>query len=220
MRTTIKHPLRTAAALTSAAAVLLLLVAGPASAHVDPDPLAIQTGSSATVAFGVEHGCANSPTIEVDIKFPDGYTDIKAVDKQGWTTKVDGNVVTFTGGSLDSKTADHFDVSVTAPAAAGDTPVPVVQKCKVGQINWIEIAKEGEKEPEHPAAPLKVTAGPPTADDLKPANDAASADAGAKSSNSSSKAPWVIAGIAAAVVAGVGTVMIRRKRATESKTAV
>ena len=110
---------------------------------------------------------------------------------------------------------------MTAPAAAGLTPVPVVQKCKVGQINWIEIAKDGEKEPEHPAAPLKVTAGPPTADDLKPADAAASADAAAKSSSSSSKAPWVIGGIAAAaVVAGIAAVMLRRKKTTESKTAV
>jgi len=220
MRSTIKHTVRTAAALTSVAAALFLL-AGSASAHVDPDPLAIQAGSSATVAFGVEHGCADSPTIEVDIKFPDGYAAIKPVDKQGWTTKVDGNVVTFTGGSLDSKTKDHFDVAVTAPAAAGLTPVPIVQKCKVGQINWIEIAKEGEKEPEHPAAPLKVTAGPPTADDLKAADAAASADAGSTKSSSSSKAPYVISGIAAAaVLAGAGAIMFRRKKTVADKTSV
>ena len=57
MQTHIRSTLRrtlVVTALTATAAMLLL--AGTASAHIDPDPLAVQAATSNPVAFGLEHG--------------------------------------------------------------------------------------------------------------------------------------------------------------------
>ena len=51
------------ALVTSAAtAAVVFLAGGIASAHVDPDPIAMQAGTPGTVQFKVEHGCDGSPT--------------------------------------------------------------------------------------------------------------------------------------------------------------
>jgi uncharacterized protein YcnI len=211
-----RRRLRRPVAVLAGAAALVVLVARPASAHVDPDPLAVQAGTTATVAFGVEHGCDGSPTTKVEIKFPDGFTAIKPVDQTGWTSAVAGQVVTFSGGRLDAATGGDFAVSVTAPAAAGLQQIPVVQTCEKGSIEWIEIAKEGAAEPEHPAAPLKITAGAPTAEDLKPAEEEASADAGTKD-DSSSNTGVLVGVVIAAVVVAAGAVVVLKKRKPAAK---
>ena len=153
--------------LTATAAALLL--AGTASAHIDPNPIAVQAATSNTVSFGVEHGCEESPTTEMQIKIPDGVTDAQPVEKDGWTTTVDTQVVTFTGGPLAADTPDDFAVTFTAPSAPGPIVFPIVQLCEVGQLDWIETALEGEAEPEHPAPIVQVTADAPTDAELTPA---------------------------------------------------
>ena len=66
----------------------------------------------------------------------------------------------------------------------------------------------GAAEPEFPAAPLKVTEGAPTADDLKPV-----ADDGAASTKSNSNAS-VIVGVGAVVVVigGAALIYLRRRK--------
>ena len=67
MRTTfLKHALTSAVA----AATVILVAGGIASAHVDPDPLAMEAGTTGTVAFTIEHGCDGSPTTELEVRDP------------------------------------------------------------------------------------------------------------------------------------------------------
>lgn len=193
-----------------AVAASIVALATPAFAHVDPSPLAMQAGTTATIAFNLEHGCGDSPTTSLAFRLPDGVTNPKPVDKSGWTTSVAGNVVTFSGGSLDAHTEDHFDISLTAPKVAGTVYVPVDQKCAKGENAWIEIPKEGGKEPDYPAAALKVTTGPPTADDLKPAEE--DADSGG---NSGTNVAIVVAIVVAVLAAtgGLGARAMRKPKA-------
>ncbi len=160
-----KHSIATAA--TTAAVVLF--AGGIASAHIDPDPIAIQAGTAATVAFNVEHGCDGSPTTSMKFQIPDGVTDAAGVAKDGWTATVTGNTLEFAGGPLGPDQADHFDISFTAPAAPGSISFPVIQTCEQGETAWIEPIVEGAEEPEHPAPTIKITADAPTAEELTPA---------------------------------------------------
>ena len=146
----------------------VLAVGGVASAHIDPDPPAVAAGSTATVGFKIEHGCDGSPTTDLKFEIPDGVTDVAAMGKEGWTATLTGNVLEFKGGPLAADTEDHFDITFTAPAQAGDIHFPIIQTCAQGELAWIEIAAEGAAEPEHPAPTLKVTDGPPTSADLVP----------------------------------------------------
>lgn len=149
---------RLAAAVIGGTCVAALLGVSVASAHIDPDPTSVVAGTAVTVGFGVEHGCDGSNTVEVAFKVPEDVTDAQAVDKPGWTTSTADGIVTFSDGDLDADTPETFSLTFTAPTTAGTIHFPIVQTCVVGQLAWIEIAAEGQPEPEHPAPALIVTA--------------------------------------------------------------
>lgn len=165
--TLLKHALISA----TASVTVILATGGIVSAHIDPDPIAIQAGTSATVAFKVEHGCDGSPTTSMSFQIPEGVTDAVAVDKDGWTATLSGSTLEFTGGPLAADEEDHFDITFTAPATAGEISFPVIQTCEQGELAWIEPMVEGAEEPERPAPIIKITEGAPTAEDLAPEHE-------------------------------------------------
>ena len=231
MRTPLfKHTL-VAAATT---ATVVLFAGGIASAHVDPDPIAIQAGTSATVAFNVEHGCDGSPTTSMKFQIPAGVTDAAGVAKDGWTITVADNTLEFAGGPLAADQGDHFDITFTAPATPGNISFPVIQTCEQGETDWIEPVVEGAEEPEHPAPTIKITADAPTAEELTPAPEeeegtegtvVATSDTavvattlGSSSDDSSNTtAIVVVVAVAVVVLVGGGIALSRRKNA-EPKT--
>ncbi|HEY5875616.1 MAG TPA: DUF1775 domain-containing protein, partial [Ilumatobacteraceae bacterium] len=129
----------------------LLIGAGAASAHIDPDPVEVQAGLPVTVEFRVEHGCDDADTTGMLFEVPPGLTDLEPVAKDGWTTSVDDGVAAFTDGVLDHDTEGTFALSFTAPSAAGPIDFPVVQQCGDTELRWIEIQQDGAEEPENPA---------------------------------------------------------------------
>ncbi len=196
----------------SALVAVVFLVAGPASAHIDADPLAAQAGTRATISFTVEHGCDNSPTTSLAFRIPTGVTNVKAVDKAGWHAALNSDVLTFSGGSQDAHTETQFAMTMTLPATAGTIYFPIVQTCASGSVNWIEIPQAGQPEPDHPAAALKVTAGVPTADDLAPADDKSDDSAHDSDSHTGLIVGIVIAAVVVVSAVG-GFVLVRRRRA-------
>jgi len=148
-----------AAAACSAA---LLAVAGPVSAHVDPNPTEAQAGSRLTVGFTVEHGCDGSPTVQLDMRLPEGVTDAVPEPVPGWDESietVDGDtIVTFAGGPLADDVEGTFDVTITLPPTPDTTIVfPFVQRCEVGEIRWIGIPVEPGDELDEPAPAMALT---------------------------------------------------------------
>jgi uncharacterized protein YcnI len=227
MRTTfLKHAVATGVA----SAIVLLIAAGIASAHIDPDPSAMEAGTSATVAFNVEHGCNGSSTTSMKFQVPDGVSGVAPVDKTGWTATLTGNVLEFKGGPLAADQPDHFDISFTAPSQPGDIRFPVIQTCEQGELAWIEVAQEGAPEPEHPAPTIKITQGPPTSADLTPVPDATdvgtngtlaatsgtdtAASPTVTTTSDSSNGGAIVGAIigAAIVVAGIGLMLVRRRK--------
>ena len=150
----------------SAAAVsaAVLTIGGVASAHIDPDPAEAQAGSRLTVGFTVEHGCEGSPTVQLDMRLPEGVTDPATETVDGWDGSietVDGDViVTFAGGPLADDVEGTFSVTMTLPPTP-DTTIyfPFVQRCEVGEIRWIGIPTEPGEELDEPA-PAMALIGP------------------------------------------------------------
>src|SRR3954469_7100793 len=221
--------LKRAFVTTAATAAVVLFAGGIASAHIDPDPIAMQAGTAATVQFNVEHGCNGSPTTSMKFQIPTGVTNAAAVDKAGWTATLTGDTLEFTGGPLAADAKDHFDISFTAPTAPGDIHFKVLQTCQVGDIPWLEIAAPGAPEPDNPAPTIKVTEGPPSAADLTPAPEetegtVVATDSGAvvvpttvaASSDDSSNTGAIVGVVIGAVivVVGVGMMLARRNKAT------
>jgi uncharacterized protein YcnI len=163
--------LRLSAALAACTAVTLM-VSGVSYAHVEPDPIAVEAGKSATVGFAPGHGCDGSPTISLAFKVPATVTDAVPVDKAGWTGEAKDGVVTFSGGSVDATVdTERFEITFTAPAEAGPIYFPVVQTCVKGAISWIDPPNADGSEAEFASPAVMVTAGPPTSADLIPAEE-------------------------------------------------
>lgn len=137
--------------------VAVLAVASPALAHIDPDPIEARAGSTLSVGFTIEHGCDGSPTIQLDMRLPDGVSKATPDPFDGWTAALDGNVVTYSGGTLDPDTQATFSVTMTLPPTP-DTTIffPIVQRCEVGEIRWIGLPIDGS-EPAEPAPALLLT---------------------------------------------------------------
>jgi uncharacterized protein YcnI len=219
-------------ACVAASFTAVLIGGGIASAHIDPDPLAMQVNTSGTVSFTVEHGCDGSPTTSIKIQFPADVKDVTAIDKAGWTSTVTGDVVEFSGGPLAADQEDHFDISLTAPAQPGEVRFPIIQTCQQGELDWIEVEEEGAAEPEHPAPVVKITEGPPTSADLMPMEEHAD-DSGTPTDATLAPTATVVAaaadddssntGAIVAVVAGVvvvlvgGGIVLARRRASTPK---
>lgn len=148
----------------AAATAAVLTIGGVVSAHIDPDPAEAQAGSRLTVGFTVEHGCEGSPTVQLDMRLPEGVTDPTTEPIDGWDGSietVDGEViVTFAGGPLADDVEGTFSVTMTLPPTP-DTTIyfPFVQRCEVGEIRWIGIPTEPGEELDEPA-PAMALIGP------------------------------------------------------------
>ena len=135
-----------------------LAVAGPVFAHIDPDPTEAQAGSEQSVGFTVQHGCEGSPTVQLDMRLPEGTANPVPEPPAGWTGSVDANVVTFQGGPLPDDQELTFRVRMTLPPTP-DTTIyfPFVQRCEAGEIRWIEIPTDGAgSELDEPAPAMQL----------------------------------------------------------------
>ena len=148
----------TAVVVTTCAIVAL---ASPAFAHIDPDPVEAPAGSEQSVGFTVQHGCDGSPTIQLDMRLPEGVSSAVPQPPDGWTGTIDGNVVTFVGGPLADDVELTFRVSMILPMLPGTTIFfPFVQRCQLGEIRWIDIPQDGSGEELDEPAPAMRLVGP------------------------------------------------------------
>lgn len=154
----------------------VLTLSSPVAAHIDPNPTEAQAGSTLSVGFTVEHGCDGSPTIQLDMRLPDGVTDAAPDDVDGWDGSIDGNIVTFVGGPLADDVEATFAVTMTLPPTP-DTTIyfPFVQRCEEGEIRWIGIPTEPGDELDEPAPALVLT-GPAVVTTVPPASAPAATD--------------------------------------------
>ncbi|MEM8747428.1 MAG: DUF1775 domain-containing protein [Actinomycetota bacterium] len=144
-----------------AAGLGVLLAPAIVSAHIDPVPKEAQAGSVVTVGFTVEHGCAGSPTVALDMRLPEGVVDASAVSPTGWAGEVAENIVTFTGGPLPDDEELEFEVSMTLPPTPDVTIYfPFVQRCEVGEIRWIDVPTDGSGDDLDEPAPAMTLVGP------------------------------------------------------------
>ncbi len=202
--------IRRALLLSSVSALAAVAFSSAALAHIDPDPTEAQAGSTLSVAFTVEHGCDGSPTIQLDMRLPEGVTGASPDPIAGWEGSIDADVVTFVGGPLADDEEGTFSVTMTLPPTP-DTTIyfPFVQRCEVGEIRWIAIPTDDSgAEPEEPAPAMRLT-GPvaaPTAPaaTTTPPTSAATASTAAPATTAVDE-PTTVAGAAASTDAPTST---------------
>ncbi|MEU3773506.1 YcnI family protein [Streptomyces sp. NPDC032472] len=166
------------AAALAAGAVLVL--SGPAFAHVSVQPGEAAKGGYATLNFKVPNERDNASTTQLEVNFPTDQplSSVMPQDIPGWTvtvekTKLDKPLtvhgkqineavtkVTWSGGKIEPGKFQQFPVSVgKLPDNADQMVFKAIQTYDNNEVvRWIEEAKEGAAEPQNPAPVLKLTA--------------------------------------------------------------
>jgi len=154
---------RRAVLAAAGSAGLWLAATGSAAAHITPQPSSVEAGRTTVVSFTIEHGCDTSPTVEVAVAVPPGFGTLTGVAGPGWTVSNEPTVVTFRGGELPATEPGTFELSVTPAGGARTVRLPMVQRCRQGELRWIAVAEPGAPEPAYPAPALTITGSAPAA---------------------------------------------------------
>lgn len=202
----------------------VVVVGGPAWAHVTISPDSAPKGSDAVLAFNVPDESGSATTTQVAIFFPTDHPIADALVKPlaGWTAKVEtmkvatpiktdsGSVteavksVTWTGGKIAPGQFEQFTVSVALPDAAS-LEFKALQTYSDGTVTrWIEDTPAGGPEPEHPAPVLTLTSG---TDATTTPTTAAPAASGTKLASKSDVDSAKSVSIVAIIVGGLGLVV-------------
>ena len=165
-------------------AVIVLLIASPAFAHVNIEPSSAPKGSDAVLTFVVPNEMDNATTTKVEVQFPEDHPIPEALTLAvpGWTADVktaslttpistdDGtfndrvDTITWTANSGTNGIAvggfQEFSVSVGLPDDADSLTFPTIQTYSNNQqVKWIQQTPPGGAEPDHPAPELILTSG-------------------------------------------------------------
>ncbi|MEY9950217.1 uncharacterized protein YcnI [Kitasatospora sp. GAS1066B] len=215
---------RRAAAVAALAGAAVLLVAGPASAHVTVQPPSVAKGATdQTFAFRVPNEEDSANTVKVEVDFPTDHPIPSALvaPVPGWTDQIqttklatpihtdDGDItdvvsqIVWTGGQITPNHYQDFTVDFGAlPDGTDQVVFKALQTYSDGNIvRWIDLQKPGQPEPAHPAPVLKLT--DPTA--------AAATVAAPKSGSDSTARALGIAGIVVGVLGAVAGVLLGRR---------
>lgn len=175
--------LRTSAA-SAAVAMLVLAVAGPASAHVTVNPDAATKGSYTKVAFRVPNESDKTDTTKVEVNLPTdtpiasvalkplgGWTAVAATTKLATPIKSDDGEITAAvtkitwtaaaGSAIKPGQFQEFEVSLGPLPNTDQVVFKTLQTYSDGTIvRWIDLPTTDGTEPEHPAPVLKLAAAP------------------------------------------------------------
>lgn len=157
----------------------VLVLAGPAFAHVTVEPTAAQQGSYAKVVFKAPNERDNASTTKLEVNLPAGHpiASVQTEPVPGWQVKVvktklakplttdDGKVteavtkVTWSGGKIEPGSFQEFPLSLgPLPTDTGQLVFKALQTYSSGEVvRWIQQTKPGQDEPENPAPVLTLT---------------------------------------------------------------
>jgi uncharacterized protein YcnI len=159
---------------------VVVLVAGPAAAHVTIDPGSARKESTTKFSFQVPNEKDNASTVGLEVTFPSDHpiASVSVLEKAGWGFSIEkqplpkpikspfGGVVTeavskitWTGGEIQPGAFDLFTVRAgPLPKNVSKLEFSASQTYSDGEVvQWIEPTVKGGDEPEHPAPVLKLT---------------------------------------------------------------
>jgi periplasmic copper chaperone A len=216
----------------TAAAAAVLLLAGPALAHVTITPDSVPAGSTTVLTFHVPNEEAHADTTGVDIQIPTAHPIAQLLVKPipGWTSSVrtvtlpkplvtdDGQFsqavseVIWSGGKILPGQFQDFAVSADSlPDGVSQLTFKAIQTYSNGDVvRWIDLRQPGQPAPDHPAPVLKLTTATATATGEAPvATAATSAGSGSDGTTRALAIAGLLAGLLALALALVG---LRRRR--------
>ncbi|MDH6119481.1 YcnI family protein [Kitasatospora sp. GAS204B] len=232
------HSARRCATAVVLAAGALLATAVPAFAHVTVQPNTAQQGGYTAVAFRVPDESDKASTVKLEVTVPTDHP-IASVSTQpvpGWTATVDKThldtpVKTDDGDSVsDAVSKITWTADATGKVGPGQFqefkisfgPLPkdtdklvfkALQTYDDGTVvRWIDEAKQGQPEPQHPAPTLTLT---PAANTTQAAAvNVPTSTAAGKSDDGTARTLGVVGIVVGVLGAGLGVLGLRGKRGT------
>lgn len=218
-----------------AVAVLGLLTAGSASAHVSATSPDATQGGYTVVTFRVPNESATAATTGVTVTLPteDPLTSVRTTPMPGWTATIDKDpgtdlvtTVTWTadaGTSIGVDQFGEFELSVGPLPDTESVTFDAAQTYNDGAVvDWNEAPNADGSEPEHPAPVLALAAstgdahggGQDAATATEAGNDQAAGEVAAASSSIDGTARWLGGGgvLLGALGLGVGAGAVVRSR--------
>ncbi|MEO3751795.1 YcnI family protein [Streptomyces sp. B6B3] len=169
-----------AAVVAATATGSVLLLAGPAAAHVSIDPGEAEQGSYSVLNVKVPNERDNASTIRLELHLDPEHpvSSVMPEPVPGWEVSVETaeleepmevhgseiteapSVITWTGGEIQPGQFQQFPLSVgPLPEDADRLVFDAIQTYDNDEVvRWIEEPVEGEEEPEHPSPVLELTA--------------------------------------------------------------
>jgi uncharacterized protein YcnI len=204
---------------------VVVLVAGPAFAHVEIErDGAVGAGGLVAATLHVPNEEAAAGTTKVELVFPASpkLTTVVPEAVNGWTATVQKNpagdvtAVTWTGGPLTGTDEIAFPLSIGAvPNGSDAVDFKALQTYDNGDVvRWIEPTPAGGAEPEHPA-PVLTVRGTAAGHDAA-AGHSATADTHSDDGLATGTIVAIVAG-AVIVLAILGFILSRSRRNMGSK---
>jgi uncharacterized protein YcnI len=227
---------RRALVFVTVLSALMLVLAGPAWAHVTIDPSEAAQGGFATVRFRVPNERDDAATTSLVVEFPteNPISSARIQPVAGWTATVEtapdaGGAageggepaemvtrITWTGGAIQPGQFEEFPVSMgPLPDDADELVFPAIQTYDNGdEVRWIEETPPSGEEPESPAPVLKLTpAGDEHGggDDPDDSGSETAADDGGDSDDSNTLAVVALVVGALGLLTGIGAIVVGRR---------
>jgi periplasmic copper chaperone A len=158
-----------------ASTALFASLASPALAHIGLAESEAAIGSTFRATLVVAHGCAGAGTTQVRVQIPEGFYNVRAMPKAGWTLEVVTEAydqpfenhgttltegvkeITWSGGELPDSQFDEFVFRGTFGTnleAGASFYFPVLQGCGDVEDAWIDTS--GDEGAEYPAPAIKL----------------------------------------------------------------
>ncbi|MFI9239114.1 YcnI family protein [Streptomyces sp. NPDC053079] len=215
------------------AAGSLLLLAGPAFAHVSVQPGTAEKGGYSTINIKVPNEKDNASTVKLELSLDPKHPLVSVMPQAvpGWEVKVEKtkldkpvqmhgkeineavSKVTWTGGKIEPGQFQQFPLSVgKLPTDADELVFKALQTYSDDDVvRWIDASTPGGHEAEHPAPVLKLVAkgstgpaAPAGKTDGKDAKDAKAEAAAAKTESTGSDTTARVLGVVGIVVGVAG----------------
>jgi uncharacterized protein YcnI len=139
----------------------LVVIAGPALAHVEVQPGTAAAGEPATFSFRVPNEEDNAATVSLTVHLPadDVIPSVQAAPKPGWSADVTADAVTWSGGRIEPGHAEYFTITTgPLPTDVDSLVFAADQTYSNGDVvSWNEPEVNGGAEPAHPAPVLQLT---------------------------------------------------------------
>jgi uncharacterized protein YcnI len=201
------------AAAAAAAIGVVLILASPASAHVEAEGETASNGLT-TVTFRFSHGCTGSPTTSLKVELPATTTEVKAENPASWSSTSDSSQLTWTGGSIADADPGAFTATMRLVGTKGEKVyLPTVQGCQQGENPWIELTPDAEADNAAPRIVLAETVAPTGTAPTTPSDQVAARDAQiVHESENSPIGVIVIVVVVAIIVVTAGILYLRNRR--------